>query len=105
LGPARPHEREAQRPRLRARALRRDDQLCREIGGNRVIFGLKGERYAQKIAPALKLGEPVGLALRRALAERQSARKGEDLSVVDRLVVDRGGMAPRDGFRKLVGGV
>ena len=49
----------------------------------------------EAFAPAPQLDQPVRLALRRALAERQPAGRREDASEVDRLDVDRERRASR----------
>ena len=68
-----------------------DDQPAGGIGIGRKELGTQVDRHFALGAPAFELDEPVVLALRRALGQRQSARDREHLvAQVDRLHVDVG---------------
>ena len=71
-----------------APASRGDDHARRETFGRREEHRLDVERHGEVVAPAFEFGEAVGLALWRALGERQAARDGKHLAQIDRLDVD-----------------
>ena len=74
LGPHRAHERAGElQAGVRALLERRENPFGGKVGGNGKEFRLQIERKAQKPAPSLQLEEAVGLSLRGALLERQTA--------------------------------
>src|SRR5581483_5461004 len=84
LGPATAQESEGDRTLALGAPLGRDDEARREVRRRREVLGLERERDAQVLAPALELEHAIGLALRRALSERQAAGDREDAAEIDR---------------------
>ena len=61
----------------------RDDQLGGVVGVDRKELRLHLHRHVQVLGKTPELHQPVGLALRRTLGQRQAARTGEDRAEVD----------------------
>ena len=59
------------------------------MGGDWKAAWLQGVRTTEVLSEALEIEEPVGLALRREISQRQAARDREDAAEVDRQDVDR----------------
>ena len=70
-----------------------EDQARRRVAGHREVGRMQVERQLQVVREAAQLDQPIGLALRRALGQRQSAGDRKDLAEVDRADVDKIGRA------------
>ena len=81
--------RERQR-RLRTLLAHSDDQFCGPFFIDRKITRLHIQRYVQVIAPAAQFHQAIGLALRRALGQRQSAGSWEHSSKIKRPRINLG---------------
>src|SRR6185503_18698106 len=78
------------------------DQLGRGRSVHREELRLYHEWHLQVLAPTLELRQPVGLALRRALGERQPARLRKDDAEVDRFHVYLGSRLLRNSLEARV---
>jgi hypothetical protein len=65
-----------------------DDQAGGGVAVDREMGRLQDHGLAQEFAPARQFLQAVGLALRRALGQRQAARDAEDLRQVEGLGQD-----------------
>jgi hypothetical protein len=66
----------------------REDQARGRIAGDREVGRMQIERQLQVVGEAAQFDEPVGLALRRTLGQRQSTGDLEHLAQIDRTEVD-----------------
>ena len=78
-----------ERIRILVRGLDCDDEAVRQRDVERPMLRLDVEREPALVAPALQFHQPIALAGRVALRQRQAARLGEDAAEEDGLVVDR----------------
>ena len=76
-------------------------QLRRRHFVGREELGLERQLDAEMIAPALQLHHAIGLALRRALGQRQAARDGEHRAEIDRPDGDVGAVLLGDRLEAL----
>lgn len=78
-----------------AGAARGDNEQRRQVGRRGEKPGPQVERHFEVVAEALEFHQAIGLALRCALRQRQSARDGKHPAEIDRLDLDHGAMAFR----------
>ena len=102
LDPDRAQERVAELFPIQPLLHRRDGEVAGAPVGDGMIGRLEIAGHAQQLAPAPQLLVAVGLALLRALLQRQPARDRPDLQQVHRLVTDGEAEATRQCQEPLV---